>query len=216
MTDKLTAADMVATEPAMKYSTIQEYYPKTRELMTNWPGLISVAGDRGYYPGCRMVFFFNSYGPEGLDQANKAKLAEALGIGADDTFWPGAADQANAFFKTFGNLTVVDWRIFNVNSGLALGMLITTQLDGKELQDFQEAGRRFELIIREVREEREKAEEAEALASAKEQENIAELVALGRTAKEHNLIGKNRELEEQNADLARRIKQLMRDKRGDK
>lgn len=207
----LTAADMVATEPAMKYSTIQEYYPKTRELMTNWPGLISVAGDRGYYPGCRMVFFLDTSGPQGLDRENEKKLLDAVG-----GLWGSAADQANAFFRTFGNLTVVDWRIFNVGHQLAIGMLITTQLDGKELQDFQEAGRRFELIIREVREEREKAEEAEAQASAKEQENIAELVALGRTAKEHNLIGKNRELEEQNADLARRIKQLMRDKRGDK
>jgi hypothetical protein len=204
MADDVTVLDGEAAglEPAAKYSALQEYVPKDRKLVVNWPGLISVAGDRGYFPGCRLVAFHDREQPEGLDGENINDLYKHCG--ADG--WPPAADQLNTFAQHYGNLAIVDWRIV----GSSIYCLITTQLDGDQLEDFQFAGRVLEQAMRERRAEREEQTKAAGEAAAAKEREDAEALALGRKAKEHNLMGKLRDLEEENADMKRRLKLLIK------
>lgn len=200
-TEVVPVAAMAGIEPSSKYSTLQEYVPRDRRLVVNWPGLISIAGDRGYFPGCRLVSFANDCCPQGLSIEDADALLRQL----EKASWVGvtSADQLNTFAQYRGNLAIVDWRIDN--SG-RIHCLITTQLDGENLEDFQEAGRILEIEMRRLREERAAKAAEQVEAASKKQADDAEVMVLGRKAKEHNLLGKLRELEEENFDLKRRIK----------
>lgn len=210
MNEKATPAEMVAIEPAAKYSTMENYIPKDRQLVVNWPGLISIAGDRGYFPGCRLVTFRNYFPPIGLSAEDcgllygQSRTIDGASFDATTgTGWPSADDQLNAFAQHRGNLAIVDWRITNAGD---IKCLITTQLDGDNLEDFQEAGRIMEIEMRRLREERAKRTAEAEEQKAKQAAEDAETMTLGRKAKEHNLLNKLRQLDEENADLKARLK----------
>jgi hypothetical protein len=205
-------AVMVGMEPSAKYSTMQEYVPKDRQLVINWPGLISVAGDRGYFPGCRMVRFEDFMTPVGLSTEDTSLLQkQCLAAGPNLTWmtndiqtWPAAADQLNVFAQWRGNLNVVDWRIDNSGK---YHLLITTQLDAENLEDFQFAGQVLERAMRERKEERAATREELKAAEAKAELEMRDLVEVGKKAREHNLFQKLRDLEVEVLELKRQVKQ---------
>lgn len=196
----LELADIAGEEPAVVYSKIRTQYPTARKAMLNAPGLVALAGDRGHFPGCRFVCFKAKVGPSGLDADNIEELATALGLqpGAE---WPGAEAQINKFFEVFGNLMIVSWY---VSFGGDIYAVITTQLENDAMEDMKFAGQELSRLMEKFRAEREEKKAAKAQAARAEEEENKALIELGRKTRDHNLIGKLRELEEQVADLKRR------------
>jgi hypothetical protein len=199
---KLDIADTASMEPSMKYNPLQEYVPKERRLVVDWPGLISIAGDRGYFPGCRMVRFTDGVAPDGLSEEDRERLREQLKPLNDG--WASAADQLNVLCQWRGNLSIVDWRI----EGNSIWCVITLQLEAQQLEDFQEAGRILEIEMRRLKQERAEAGAKDQAKVQEEKGNDAMFLALGKKAHEHNLLGKLRELEEENAKLKGEKKEL--------
>lgn len=90
--------------------------------------------------------------------------------------------------------------------------IVSRELSDEEQEDLHEAGR----ILEERKAERQKLK-AEALvkeaeAREKAEKEVNDLLALGRKARDHNIIEKNRELEKQVEELRREIKNLKRGK----
>lgn len=191
----------------VKDSALKAYYPKARKAMSNWPGLVSVAGERGYYPGCRALTFHEkpSY-TEGLTEEEYAEWLKEWDTEVHDS---GPAAQVNKFFEKYGNLTIVQ---LDVDDAGKWHMLVTTQLEKEELEDMQAAA---EILDREMQKRRQEREEAMEEVKKQEREEAAEnarLIALGKKAEEHNLLAKLKELAEQNEHLQKELKKLRKEK----
>lgn len=203
-TDKL-----VTTEPGVNYSTPKQYIGKKRRLTVEWPGMVTITGPRGYYPGCRMVRFQDESAPEGLSSEDILNLAEELGIAQPDSgtvVWPGAVDQVNCYFEHRSNLAFVDMAM--TSSGYAISGLITRQLDGKELDDFQEASQELQALMDQRAAKRREEAAKEQAAAAEEASKEKAYLEVGKTAVENNLLGQLKTLKKEVADLKAQNKAL--------
>lgn len=204
--ERVDPVDAISLEPSFKMGTPTTYVHKERKAVVGWPGLISLAGHRGYFPGCRAIEFRDREEPAGLtpeDLENLQKQAQAEGHQLDLL---AAADQMNLYFHYRGNLSVVDFRI----TDYGIMCLITTQLDARELEDFQEASRIMDNEMQRIRKERKEKEEITDKEKAEKERADKELMILGRKAKEFNLLEKLRELDDENLSLKRELKLLKR------
>lgn len=167
-----------------------------KRVQDKYPGHIAWASDRANFSGCRAIRF-TSTGPRGLTPADAKQFREELVAyeGDNDVELNTAEDYANLYFSTRANLLVVE-RTLTEDS---IGMLITTQLDADDLEEFQEVTKRVELDMREWRAKR--AEQRASEEAARKDE--ARLADIGRTVEKHNLIGKLRELEAKVKELSK-------------
>lgn len=198
-------AEIVLTEPGIQHASFNNYSPgHTRKMTVEFPGHVTITGPRGYYPGCRAVSFYDGVEPEGLSEQDVAELLTACG-GVE---WPSAVEQVNTFFATHANLAFVDMSL--QSDGHAISGMLTRQLDGKELQQFQEAATIMEATIADIRERDAKKEAEEESAQAKAEAERAELLALGKKAKDHNLLNRLKEQDEEIAKLKAELKALLK------
>lgn len=206
VTDKL-----VVSEPGVNYSTPKQYSAPKRRLTVEWPGNVTVTGPRGYYPGCRMVRFADATAPEGISIEDCLRLAEELCAveknGAVN--WPSAIDQVNCYFDHRSNLAFVD---MSMNSaGYAISGLITRQLDGKELDDFQEASQELQALMdKRADARREEAAKAAAVVDEAAEKEKAYL-EVGKTAVEQNLLGQLKALKRENHELKEQVALLLKE-----
>lgn len=187
--------------------------PKKRDVIINRPGNINYAGDRGHFPGCRIVLFGND-GVYGLEAADSEKFYSQ--VGAEST--PGEpwnpAKAVNTYFKYRANLLTVA-----VSAGAdGIVVVFTNQLEDEELDEFQEFTREWGNKQRER--EAKRAEEAQKKRDEEKARNeeMNALVALGKKARDHNLVDKLRELDEENKRLRAELGRYKKDekKRGGK
>ena len=167
-----------------------------KRVQDKYPGHIAWASDRANFSGCRAIRF-TPEGVVGLEKHDNEKLLrEAQEHEANGGTYLGSPEGwANLYFSTRANLLVVE-RTLTEES---IGMLITTQLDADDLEEFQEVTKRVELDMREWRAKR--AEQRASEEAARKDE--ARLADIGRTVEEHNLIGKLRELEAKVKELSK-------------
>lgn len=173
--------------------------PTRRAYVMNRPGHIAIAGPNGNFPGCKLLHVtvgVNKW-DDGIDPTIDAKIREALGAGEEDTINPVA--YVNEFFRQQGGLLVVD---LHVHQDGAVSVLYTNQLEGEELEEFQEFSHTVSAHMQEWRRKRDEAKAEEEQKKLRVEADARELLELGKKAKEHNLFGKLRDLEAKLKDVA--------------
>lgn len=183
-------ADDTTVEPSVAHSKMTTYV-KPRPPVINSPGLVNIAGDKGYFNGCRLVVFTDFEPPIGLMDGYRDKLLEALTPEGDEPWWPTAVEQINGLFEEFANLSIVDWRLM----GKDIGVILTTNYTPEDLEDLQFVASVTEAEMRKRREARAAAKEEEEKKKAADRHEELALIEIGKKAKDHNLFGKLRDLE---------------------
>jgi hypothetical protein len=165
-----------------------------KKLARGAPGDIRVVGPRGSYLGCRAVTFIEGRWPVGLPP-------EDLKLVKDVKSWQSLAlaEQLNTYFSLLANRTLVDWQFSN--NEYEVTCIIDVFLDGEELDDYLESADVAQREMERRRQERESAKLESEAAKIKADAEREELVALGKKAKEHNLLEKLRDLEDEIAKL---------------
>lgn len=187
-------SEVLATLPA---GPSREQTEKT--LHDKYPGHIAWATDRANFSGCRAVSFYNG-GWSGLTRADDdlfiAQAADAVDAvyawydqheleeEADDTeYVMPAEDLMNLYFSTRANLLVVQ-QGFTADGDIKL--LITTQLDAEDLEDFQAIQQETQVGLRKMREKR-AARYAEQRRAQIEHDRLAEVGRKYEENLKHNL-----------------------------
>lgn len=151
--------------------------PRKRELAINRPGNINWAGEKGAYPGCRLIEVHGE-GIEGLEQADQDNFTKQVeddgGFAKHDV-----ASLANLFFKHRANLLSINTCIDAAGS---FWVLYTNQLEGDELEDFQEYSSFVSAHMEEYREKRAAARAKEDEARVAQGKTLEDLAILGRQA----------------------------------
>lgn len=181
--------------------------PKKRDLVLNRPGNINYAGDRGSFPGCRLIEFTGYGDVKGLEAADEAKFNEqraAEGILGNK---PTASTLVNLYFKHRGNMLTVN---MTIDASGAVWVLVTNQLEGEELEAFHEVSNKTSQWMEEFRERRAAEKEKQEEALRKQEAERAELVELGRKEKAGNFIARARDAEEKLEKLSKENLRLRR------
>lgn len=127
-----------------------------KTLQEKYPGHISWASDRANFAGCRIVTFMDG-GAAGLERNDEQELVNQMKkAGLDLEATPEQV--MNLYFSTRANLLVVDLKI----SESTITILVTTQLDEDDLDEFNEQARITEIHMRDWREKRAAQREAQA------------------------------------------------------
>lgn len=167
-----------------------------KTMMDKMPGHIAYATDRANFPGSRVISFY----PEsvfGLEGDDEERFKEECGGDFSDLT---PAELVNEYFANRANLLMLQMNV----TDSAITMLVTSQMDADDIEEFQEGQRAMSEHMREWR-----AKKAEQ--RAKEQAIIDEnkkLLALGKKVKEHNLLGKLKEQEQTIEELKQKIAEL--------
>lgn len=191
MSDNEVAAS-VETLSDQAQGPTREQTQKT--LMDKYPGHISWATDRANFSGCRMIEFRN-HDVVGLERADAERFIAEVQAGADPerAFPLEAVEVMNLYFSTRANLLIIDLNV----TVTGIVCLITTQLDDEDLQMMEDVRQLNQVAMREIQIKRDAAREARR---AQEKED-KRLLAWAKQAEAHNLAGRLRELEQENAQL---------------
>lgn len=191
MSDNEVAAS-VETLSDQAQGPTREQTQKT--LMDKYPGHISWATDRANFSGCRMIEFRN-HDVVGLERADAERfIAEIQSARDPERAFPlEAVEVMNLYFSTRANLLIIDLNV----TVTGIVCLITTQLDDEDLQMMEDVRQLNQVAMREIQIKRDAAREARR---AQEKED-KRLLAWAKQAEAHNLAGRLRELEQENAQL---------------
>lgn len=167
-----------------------------KTMMDKMPGHIALATDRANFPGCRLVFFSHE-AVSGLEGDDYAKFQDECGGDFSDL---GPVELVNEYFSRRANLLMLQ---MSINDG-GITVLLTTQMDDEDIEEFQEGQRFMAEHMREYRAKKAKQlEEQKAVI-----EENKKLLALGKKVKDHNLLGKLKQQEEEIEDLKQKIAEL--------
>lgn len=172
--------------------------PVRRPYVMNRPGHIAIASPNGNFPGCKLLHVtaqVNNW-DDGIDPTIDAKIREALGVEEGEGVNPVA--YVNEFFRQQGGLLVVD---LHVHPNGAVSVLYTNQLEGEELEEFQEFSHTVSAHMQEWRRKRDEAKAEEEQKKLRAMDDARELIEMGKKAKEHNLFAKLRDLEAKLKDM---------------
>lgn len=186
-------ASSVQKDPAEQLGiSPQATLPKVRPVVLKRPGNINVAGERGNFPGCRAVMF-SANGASGLDSEDERLFRQQLADECNGVAY-SAADAANCYFRHRANLLTVSEA---VDASGNMHILFTNQIEGEMLEEFEAFTSEWEQVWSkrlEERRTREAQEEEKRNALRLEEKTLAEL---GRKARDHKLVEKLRQLEEE-------------------
>lgn len=148
-------------------------YPKREDslktVMDKLPGHITWASDRGSFSGCRAITFMAG-DVAGLTDEDRRQFEAELREAKLELHSCLPATLMNAYFSKRANLLVVamtsDVGEFTV--------LVTTQMDDDDLEEFQEVSRRVHLEMAEWREQRNK-KRLEEVEKAREERRLIEV-----------------------------------------
>lgn len=181
---------------------------KVKKLCTGAPGHIRLVNKTGSVlsVGARAVMFLGWDYPLGLDPEEDAEFRAILdGIKAKDGGrLPSAVEQLNLYCETRANRTIVE--VYPFNDRLLVFMDVF--LDGEELDDYMHVNDKLSTMMREVSAERAKFRADAAAAEAKQAEQDAEDLALGRKVREQKLQEKVRTLEATVASIKKAANKL--------
>ena len=198
------------TNPSDMLSTATTAIPKEREFVIKRPGNINIAGERGNYPGCRVIGFGPS-ATEGLEEADAKAFEEQLREFYKASARPiTAPDAANLYFKHRANMLVVNQSV-DVNG--TIWCWVTNQLEDEALEDFLEFSKDWEDYSSKRRTEREEARKEANKAKEEAAKEEKALAALGRKARDHNLLGKLEELTAQLEETRKELNKLKKAKK---
>lgn len=183
--------------------------PKKRDVIINRPGNINIAGDRGHYPGCRVAVFSDD-GVYGLEDADRERLYKQIAEASEPSEPWTAAKTLNLYFKHRANLLTV--ALFGTGGG-DITVVFTNQLEDEELEEFQEFTQEWGAKQRER--EAKRAEEAQKKKDEEKARNeeMNALITLGKKARDHNLVEKLRELDEEVKRLRAELSRYKKDDR---
>lgn len=178
--------------------------PRKRELVLKRPGNINFVGDKGSFPGARLISFESTSTSEGkpvhafgLEEEDLLKFRDQVEderkvteVGPAD-FRP--EELVNLYFKHRANLLVL-----HVEHTLSsVRVLFTNQLEDDEIDEFQEASKFLEDHMQAYREKKAAKQREAATAKAEAEAELKELAELGRKEREFNFIAQVRELKEE-------------------
>lgn len=164
-----------------------------KSLWEKQPGHIAWSVGTAHHAGCRVITFLDS-GVEGLMEDDNARFQEELAFKRRPD---SPAAYMNAYFSTRANLLVVDMK---PDCG-TLHVIVTTQVDERDLDIMQEIQLLNSEMYAEARkriEDRQAVRAEQVRAMEREQKRLAEI---GKRAEDHNLAGRVKELEAENAAL---------------
>lgn len=193
--------DLPPQDPAETYNPSTRI-PKRREFKVERPGNVNYAAPGGSYPGSRVVVFTRTMA-EGLEADDEERFAQQMHEEPPQS----AADAMNLYFKHRANLLTVSVQGGTDQHGnITLVVVFTNHLEGERLEHFQKYQEVVAQTMQKWEEEQEAKREAEEKkAKAKADEERA-LLDLGRKARDHNLLEKLRELDEENKKLKKQLK----------
>lgn len=180
---------------------------KARRLFRKAPGFITATiSERANAQGCVMAQFVDGEAPSGVDDPDK--LADDLGIDYHSDSWPSAVEQFNTYFENRANLVLTKAWVSNVGaegeSVTSITALISTLFEEEDLQELEEIQRAVDAHMTKYREERAAREAKDHEAKVEAAKQLEADAALGKKAREHNLLGKLEMLE---AKLKKALKQ---------
>lgn len=195
-----------AVDPAEAIATT---LPVNRNFAIKRPGHIAWAAENGNYPGCRLlVAQVDANGGLLVDGASDE---ESQRIFDSNTTIDSPADYINEFFRQHGGLLVVHMSV----GPRSVAVLFTNQLEGEELEEFNEFSATISLHMQEWRKKRDEEKEAQRMKELEVQQEAKEILELGKKAKEHNLFNKLRELEKLVARYETELKEAKREAKRD-
>lgn len=171
-----------------------------RVLMDKLPGHIADISTGGQWPGCRIIEFKHGGVVKGLRQ----DMAEYLNEKCKDALYANPVEMMNKFFELFANYLVV-WKQLDGHGNIVVQY--TSMLDEEDTMDLQEVAAEQRKQMNKKRAERRAKREAEEEAKRAE---TAALITLGKAARDHNLMGKLKELEEKVTELKKEVKNAKR------
>jgi len=172
--------------------------PKKRDLVINRPGNINYAGERGHFPGCRLLEFTGYGEVKGLEAADAAKFeVQRAEAGLSDK-QANASELVNLYFKHRGNMLTV---AYDVDASGAVWVLATNQLEGDELEAFHHIAQMTTQWMDEWREKKEHEKERANEHARKNLHEQAELIPLGKKERDGNFVERARKAEDENEKL---------------
>jgi hypothetical protein len=200
-------SEFTSSDPAEIMAGTPKYPSREDTLKTvqdKFPGHIAWASDRGSFSGNRVITFVEG-GAQGLEPTDEGVLIEQMKLKGMFEEGADAAPEAimNLYFSTRSNLLVVDMAV----SETTITILVTTQLDGDDLEEFQEVNRRIQIEMRPWREERAAAKQK----AADEVRENQRLIEVGRKAETYNLNGKYDKVLEENKALKAKLAYFEKD-----
>lgn len=178
--------------------------PKQREMVINRPGNINYAGQRGHFPGCRIIQFAASGDVYGLEDADFKKYEEQR---IADLQEPSAADAMNLYFKHRGNLLVIEQFVDKAGT---IYCLFTNTLEGEELEEFQEYSNIVSQKMEEFRQKREAKKQEQIDKQLAQEAEDRELLELGKKEKQGGFVARARKAEDEVARLTKENEKLRR------
>lgn len=207
MSENPEAPTLVDPPPGAARQPIRTPGFKLKKLVKDVPGGIRMVNKAGsaLSAGTRAVEFIDGGEIQGLPEEEALEMESIIEqFGAlNDGQSPTAVELLNMYCESRANRTVAEIYPFADPEGLThLLVFIDVFLSGEELDDYEQANADLSAIMDEKKAKRAadkaKAEEAKAA----EERQKAEDLALGKTAREQNLVGKLRDLE----DTVKRIR----------
>ena len=189
----------VVPEMLMKRDTIFLHKEDIeRVLMDKLPGYIPDVSGGAQMPGCRLITFKSNGTISGLPDELYSDFLSKSAFSSDPS------ENINKFFQLYANYILV--KMFPDGFG---GVFVeyTSMLNTEDTNDLQEIAAEQRKAMNTKRIARRNA--AEAVEKAKQAE-IAELLELGRKAKEHNLMERLKEYESNITELKRELKNAKR------
>lgn len=190
-------------DPAATYNPSTRL-SKKRDFIIERPGNVNYAAPGGSFPGSRIVVFCSNGEVQGLEPDDHAKFLSQVQEENEKGLPLNAASCSNLYFKHRANLLTVA----AVPDGGDILVMFTNHLEGKKLAYFQKYSSLMAETMEkfEAEEEEREAKEAEtAKAAAKEKDLLAEL---GKKCRDHNLLGKLKDIGEENEKLKKENKKL--------
>lgn len=227
MSDELVVVDpadtSMATEDGRKAGR-----RRFKKLARGAPGDIRMVNKQGILSqGTRAVVFYDGELPEGLSPDEDADFAEEIleanadGRDADvvetdpeqAAAYFTAAEQLNIYFAGRANRTLAE--VYPSADGSRILCFIDVFLDNEDLDDFEATVEEVTRAMEVSKRKRAEAKEAIAEAKAAQEQQDKDDLNLGRKVREHNLIEKARQADEQ-VKAIRRAANKLAQKHGEK
>ncbi len=228
MSDEMVVVDpadtSMATEDGRKAGR-----RRFKKLARGAPGDIRMVNKQGILSqGTRAVVFYDGELPEGLsaeeDADFAAEILEALamengvepegsGDGEAAAAFFTAAEQLNIYFAGRANRTLAE--VYPSADGSRILCFIDVFLDNEDLDDFEATVEEVTRAMEVSKRKRAEAKEAIAEARAAQEQQDKDDLNLGRKVREHNLIEKARQADEQ-VKAIRRAANKLAQKHGEK
>jgi hypothetical protein len=208
-----STTEIVPVEPAELIAT---KIPRQREFVLKRPGNINYTGEKGSYPGCRLVqcggasiMRGGSIWVYGLEEEDLLRFTEQLEKEREEADKARgefrAIELVNLYFKHRANLLTLE---VESGHGDSIYVMFTNQIEDDEADEFLEASRFLEDHMQAFREKKAAKKHEADEAKAKAETELKELAELGRKEKAGGFVKRARAAEEEVERLTKELNRL--------